>query len=223
MQKKKFRLLLPALAALALGACDGGTGSDTGRVSIRLVDAPGDLAEAWVQIDEIYLQGASEADSTGGRLQLAGSSDTYYNLLDLTNGQFAPLVNNAVVPSGTYSKLRIVVGEAYVVTEDGEVYATSGAMLPAGTTKTGTLNRTRGKASGYQVTIPGGLTVDGDSKIAVLDFDVNQSFGHVAGNSGQYIMHPAFTVTEIALAAGITGTVTATGITFPACGGAATD
>jgi hypothetical protein len=228
MNSKNGKLLLPLLAGtLLLGACEsgsGGTGDGSGKVTVRLVDAPGDVKEARVQIQEIYLQGASESDSTAGRLQLAGSSDTYYDLLTLGSGSFAEVVKDAVVPAGTYSLLRIRIGEAYVVTKDGKVYATAGAALPAGLAAAGELQRTRGKSSGYQATFAdGALTVDGDSRILVLDFDVANSFGHVAGSSGKFVMNPHFTVTQASLSGSIRGTVSAAGVTFPACGGAATD
>lgn len=224
---KGTKFLLPLLAAAALGACDGGTGSGSSRVSIRLVDAPGDFKEVKVQITELYLQRESEADSTAGRLTLATDTSTYFDLLALVGGAGADLVRDAVIPAGTYSQLRVRVGDAYVVTRDGRVYATPGARLPAGMTATGTINLTSGKsrASGYKIRFPGpGLTVDGDSRIVALDFDVARSFGHVAGKSGQLILNPQFTVTQVQLSGGISGLVTpAAGVVFPACGGAATD
>ncbi len=224
---KGTRFLLPLLAAAALGACDGGTDSGSSRVSIRLVDAPGDFKEVKVQITELYLQGESESDSTSGRLTLATDTATYFDLLTLVGGAGADLVKDAVIPAGTYSQLRVRVGDAYVVTRDGKVYATPGARLPAGMTATGTINLTSGKsrASGYKIRFPGaGLTVDGDSRIVALDFDVARSFGHVAGKSGQVILNPQFTVSQVQLSGGISGLVTpAAGVAFPACGGAATD
>lgn len=222
---KRTRLLGSVLAgALALAACDSGSESNSGRVSIRLVDAPGDFKEVRVQIREVYLQRTSESDSTAGRLPLQADTATYYDLLALVGGNAASLVQNAVVPAGTYGALRIRVGDAYVITKDNKVYATQGAVLPAGLVATGRVNTTRGKSSGYQVRFPGsGLVVDGESTIAVLDFDVARSFGHVAGNSGQLILNPQFTVTEVALSGGISGAVTVSGAVFPTCGGAATD
>ena len=224
---KGTRFLLFLFAAAALGACDGGTDSGSSRVSIRLVDAPGDFKEVKVQVTELYLQRESESDSTAGRLTLATDTSTYFDLLALVGGAGADLVTEAVIPAGTYSQLRVRVGDAYVVTRDGRVYATPGARLPAGMTATGTINLTSGKsrASGYKIRFPGpGLTVDGDSKLVALDFDVARSFGHVAGKSGQLILNPQFTVTQVQLSGGISGLVTpAAGVTFPACGGAATD
>lgn len=225
---KATRFLLPFLAVAALGACDdGGTGSASNRVSVRLVDAPGDFKEVKVQVTELYLQRESENDSTSGRLSLATDTTTYFDLLALVGGAGADLVKDAVIPAGTYSQLRVRVGDAYVVTRDGKVYATPGARLPAGMTATGTINLTSGKsrASGYRVRFPGeGLVVDGESRIVVLDFDVARSFGHVAGKSGQVILNPQFSVSQAQLSGGISGVVTpASGVTLPACGGAATD
>jgi hypothetical protein len=219
-----MRFILPLLAVAALGACESGTGTDRARVSVRLVDAPGNFREAHVQITGIYLQRESDSDSTSGRLTLAGPANTYYNLLALTNGNFAALVRDAVIPAGTYNIVRVKVGDAYVVTKDGKVYATDGAQLPAGVAATGRINTTRGKSSGYQIRFPGrGLVVESDAKILALDFDVARSFGVVAGNSNQLVLNPSFTVTNVEISGGIAGTVSATGVTFPACGGAGTD
>ena len=221
---KCTRFLLPLLAVAALGACGDSIGSDSARVSIRLVDAPGNLREAHVQITEIYLQRGSDSDSTSGRLTLAQPVNTYYNLLSLTNGNFAALVQDAVIPAGTYNILRVKVGDAYVITRDGKVYATEGAQLPANVTATGRINTTRGRSSGYQIKFPGqGLVVESDAKILALDFDVARSFGVVAGNSNQLVLNPSFTVTSVELSGGIAGAVSTAGVTFPACGGGATD
>jgi hypothetical protein len=221
----RIKYVLPILAAVALGACDGSTGTDGARVSIRLVDAPGDFKEVRVQIADLYLQRSSETDSLGGRLPLNRDSLTYYDLLALTNGNAAELVKDATIPAGTYSVLRVRVGEAYVVTRDGKVYATAGAVLPAGLTRFGTIQLTNGKSSGYRVRFPGeGLKVESETRVVALDFDVARSFGHVAGRSGQIVLNPQFTVTSVALSGGISGTVTpVAGLVFPACGGAPTD
>jgi len=216
------RILLP-LAALALAACsDSTSGNGPALVSIRLHDAPGDLKEAWVKVEQVSLQGTSSADSTSGKVVLMNTPTGWLNLTQLTGSNFATPVNGAQVPAGTYSQLRFVVCEAYVVTQAGAVYATSGAALPAGVTSTGSLQVPSGCQSGLKVKLPGGgVTLESGSTVMSVDFDVSQSFGHVAGQSGKWVMHPVMTATELSFSAGIGGTVSlAAGVTLPTCGGA---
>ncbi len=222
--RKRSLLLLPLAAALALGACDGGgTGSDSSRVSIRLKDAPGDLAEAWVRIDRIYLQGRSSADSLDGRVEFPLTTSDWIDLTDLSGANFREIVSGFVVPAGSYSQLRVVVCEAYVVTDGGDVYATDDAELPAGVSADGELRIPSGCSSGFKVKLPGGnVELEDDAEILLVDFDVSQSFGHQAGNSGAWIMRPVMTATSIEFSGGIAGTVAVgTGVTLPSCGGAA--
>jgi hypothetical protein len=222
---KFAKYLTPILAAAALAACDSGTSSNTSRVTIRLHDAPGDLAEAWVKVDRVYLQGTSSADSTSGRVDLLTTQTGWINLSDLTGTNFSTIVSGVTVPAGSYSQLRFVVCEAYVVTESGDVYSTSDATLPTGVTSDGQLRIPSGCQSGFKVKLPGGsVDLENDSQILSVDFDVSQSFGHQAGNSGAWVMHPVMTATDVGFSGGITGTVAlATGVTLPTCGGVAND
>jgi hypothetical protein len=219
------KILIPLAAALALGACGSdGTGSNGARtVSIRLHDAPGDLKEAWVKVSQVSLQGTTAADSMSGKVVLLDSQTDWLNLTSLSGGSFATLVNNAQVPAGSYSQLRFVVCEAYVVTKTGQVYATPGATLPAGVTATGSLQVPSGCQSGLKVKLPGGSVNLGEtSQILSVDFDVSQSFGHQAGNSGKWVMHPALTATAIGFSGNIAGNVAlGSGVALPACGGGA--
>ena len=222
MTKKHGRLALPLLAALAMAACDGTGASGGARVSIRLTDAPGDLKEAWVRVDRIYLQGGPADSAGGGRVDLLATRTDWVDLLTLSGGRTAELVNGAVVPAGSYSELRFVVCEAYVVTKDGAVYATPDAQLPAGVSATGQLVVPSGCASGVKVKFPADAPVEleNESTILTVDFDVSQSFGHQAGNSGKWIMHPVMHATAVGFSGGIAGTVAvAQGVTLPTCGG----
>jgi hypothetical protein len=227
MTRKHGKLFLSALAALAMAACDrNGTGSGgPARVSVRLTDAPGDLKEAWVKIDRIYLKGGP-ADSTGngsGGVDLLTTATGWVDLLTLSGGRTAELVSGTPVPAGRYSEMRLVVCQAYVVEKDGDVYATSGAELPAGVTADGTLQIPSGCSSGFKIKFSGDEPVElaSESTMMTVDFDVSQSFGHQAGNSGRWIMHPVLHATAMGFAGGIGGTVAvAQGVTLPTCGGA---
>ena len=224
MKTKHGKLALSLLAALAVAACDGGTGGNgTSRVSIRLTDAPGDLEEAWVKVDRIYLKGGADSIN-GGTVDLLTTKTDWVNLLELSGGRTAELVNGTVVPAGRYSELRFVVCEGYVVTREGEVYASRDAVLPAGVTADGTLQMPSACSSGFKVKFPADSSVNlaSESTIMTVDFDVSQSFGHQAGNSGRWVMHPVLHATSVGFAGGIGGTVAvAQGVTLPTCGGAA--
>lgn len=225
MTKKHGRLALPLLAALAMAACDGGTGGNgDARVSIRLTDAPGDLKEARVRIDRIYLKGGPADSAHGGSVDLLTTRTDWVDLLTLSGGRTAELVNGAVVPAGRYTELRMVVCEAYVVEKDGDVYATRNATLPAGVTADGELHIPSGCSSGFKIKFQGdeAVELESESTMMTVDFDVSQSFGHQAGNSGRWIMHPVLHATAVGFAGGIGGTVAvAQGVTLPTCGGAA--
>lgn len=224
MIKKHGRRALPLLAALAMAACDGGgTGANgDARVSIRLTDAPGDLREAWVKIDRIYLKGGEADSANGGSVDLLTAGTDWVDLLTLSGGRTAELVNGAVVPAGRYSELRLVVCEAYVVSAAGDVYATGDAELPAGVTADGTLQIPSGCSSGIKVKFAGdAVELESESTVMTVDFDVSQSFGHQAGNSGRWIMHPVVHATSVGFAGGISGAVgVAQGVALPTCGGA---
>jgi uncharacterized protein DUF4382 len=185
--RHSIAVLVPTL----LLAC-GGQG--TGRISVLLTDAPADFKAAVVTITEIDLVGS------GGTTVLSNTKVTT-NLLTLANDT-AQLVDSAVVPSGTYTQLRFVITGGYVevVQPDGSsiIYASSPDYegLPEGAVVGGTLRMPSYAESGLKVDL-GNLTVGTDSKVVLVDFDVSQSFGHVAGASGAWVMHPVMTATEL--------------------------
>ena len=212
----RIRLALAALSVLALAACsdddNGGSSGDTTRLSIQLTDAPGDISAAVVTISEIYLQGSE------GRTVLR-DQDTTLDLIDLANAT-ADMVDDAVVPQGTYEQLRFVITGAYIsVEEDGgqKVYASSTdyAVLPAGTVVDGDLQTPSFSTSGVKVILPGDqLALDTDQKILLVDFDVSQSFGKAAGNSGQWVMSPVIKGADITVSGGLVVNATlASGVT----------
>lgn len=191
-----------AVAALPLAGCSDmvatpNTSATDGTVSIQLTDAPGDFQAAVVTISDIYLQGSptdsATADSTGGRVHLLSEPITT-NLLTLSDS-VVDLVQGATVPAGTYSQLRFVVDGGYIVVDNGDgtsrVYATPDYSVPDTLQATGTLKCPSCAQSGIKVTMPGSLTVNGDENLVLVDFNVPDSFGHQAGKSGKWIMHPS--------------------------------
>ena len=193
-------LLAVALAALA-GCGDGAGPGGTTALSIKLTDAPGDVQHAFVTITEINLTGE------GGKVVLR---DTPYttDLLTLA-GTTADLVVDADVPSGTYAQLRFVISGACIAVENegggSDIYTTTGYdPAPCGGAATGVLQAPSYAQSGLKVLLDeAALTIEGPQMILLVDFDVEQSFGHVAGQSGTWVMHPVVTGGEIESGPGV--------------------
>lgn len=199
-----MRTLRRAMAASLLGLLAACGSSQTGKVSVRLMDASGDVKAAVVTIAEIDLVGS------GGTTVLS-TTETTTDLLTLANDT-ALLVDGVDVPAGTYSQLRFVITGGYVEVEQADgssiIYASSPdyAGLPTEAVVGGKLQMPSYAQSGLKVDLPGGLVVGAKARIVLVDFNVQQSFGHVAGHSGMWVMHPVATATDFEL----TGTVNVT-------------
>ncbi|HYG70136.1 MAG TPA: DUF4382 domain-containing protein, partial [Anaeromyxobacteraceae bacterium] len=109
MVKTASRLLAGTLAVL-LAACGGN--DDTGTVTLKLTDAPGDFTAAVVTIEKVYLAGGDETDAPVVLFEGKRTVD----LLSLAN-ETTDLVTDAVVPSGRYGQLRFVITGGYVAVE----------------------------------------------------------------------------------------------------------
>ncbi len=188
---RRVACLLLGAAGLLAGCSDGAGPAGTTALSIKLKDAPGDVQHAVVTIAGINLTG------TNGKLVLTSSPVTT-DLLTLASST-ADLVSGADVPSGTYSELRFLISGACLAVENesggSDIYTTTGydAELCGGTA-TGVLQAPSFAQSGLKVTMDAGaLTLTGGEKILLVDFDVSQSFGKAAGQSGQWTMHPVVT------------------------------
>ena len=191
-----WRNLFTALAVvLLLAGCSGdgsGPGGETARVTLLLTDAPGDITTAMVTIEEIYLQGGE-----GGRVVLMDEPVTT-DLLTLASST-QTLLEDVEVPAGTYSQLRFVISGAYIEVErDGgatEFFASVSDYegLPENATVAGLLIMPSLNSSGLKVNFPGSLTLEEGETTLLVDFDVAESFGKEAGQSGKWVMHPVIT------------------------------
>lgn len=214
-----------AFGFLALGtiaSCGGpSTAGGTPRFSVRLTDAPGNVTAAVVTIAEIDLQGSH------GSTVLMNTPVT----TDLTKlaGSTAELVKQAVVPPGTYAQLRFVITGAYIQVDNGDgtssIYASSPdyAGLPSGAHVTGTLQMPSFGQSGLKVNLPASdARLTQGEKVVLVDFNVSQSFGQAAGQSGMWVMHPVVKATDFEVTGGLTVNVTLDpSVTMPTVNGTA--
>jgi hypothetical protein len=200
IQRRTSMKRLTSLALLGLAAC-GGQG--TGKISLMLTDAPGDFKAAVVTITQINLVGS------GGETTL--SNDV------------SALVHDAVVEAGTYTELDFVISGGYIEVANSvggtTIFASSPTYegLPPGAIVGGTLKMPSFRTSGLKVSLPDGhVTVGTESKVLLVDFDVQQSFGHEAGGSGSWVMHPVMTATDFLLSGNLSVTLKlGSGVTLP--------
>lgn len=223
-QRRRLAILPLLILALVVASCDGGnkfTGNaNPAEVSVLLTDAPGDVAAVWIDVERIYLQGlASEGEEDGsGRADLVTEPTGLIELTSLA-GTTEELAADVDVEPGTWSQLRFVIRGAVLETEGGDVFTFGGAQHPDGLEATGSLNCPSCAQSGLKVAFPGGLVLDGgENATLVLDFDVTQSFGHQAGQSGMWVMHPVIIAGEMEDQGSISGTVAlGTDVEIPEC------
>jgi hypothetical protein len=184
------------LTAIAPLGCDSTGSMGTGRVSLLLTDAPGDVLAAVVTVSQVNLQGDDgsavvlDTPFTTDLLTLAGTTMTLAKDVDIDNGRF--------------SELRFVITGGFVEVDNGDgttsIFASSPSYpaLPAGAVVTGSLKMPSFAQSGLKVKLPGnGLVINDDDHILLVDFDASQSFGHLAGNSGMWVMHPVVVAREL--------------------------
>lgn len=223
-------LPLSLVAALAMATgCESSTdldgSEDATTFSVYLTDAPGEVADVWVEIADVRLVGADMP------ISILDEPTGLINLLEL-EGTSMVLVDAAGVEPGSYSQLRFVLSGAVLETIDGQVFTLGGAEHPDGLPTTGTLQCPSCGQSGLKVNFAGGLEIGEGGNAAMVDFDVSQSFGRQAGQSGRWVMRPVIqgVITEPGTTVPVTGTiqgqvVLATDgagdpIQIPACGGA---
>jgi len=224
-----FLLGLPAL--LILPSCeDDGTGpsEDRSSLSVFLTDAPGDVEAVWVELLGLTAQGGE-----GGPMELLAEPTGLVLLTDLVGTVQLLSVSTDLDPT-TFNQLRLLIGDAVLQSTEGVVYVKGDPDLPAGLeeAETGQLQCPSCSQTGIKVKVPNDeVELEDEDAALVLDFDVAQSFGHKAGNSGKWVMHPVIHGTlvkdedgdgsvldDLGLSRSIAGSVTlASGITIPEC------
>lgn len=189
-----------ALSAVLLAAASGcgGSSSGSGKISVHLMDAPGDYQEVNVDVQEIQINGPQGWQSLG-------TVDRVINLLDLTNGVTTTLVNEFGIEAGHYTQLRMILGSRNTVLLKGETTAVP-LKVP----------------SGMQTGIKLNVNFDvepGTTKDVFIDFNADRSvFVHQAGMSGQYILRPVVFCYAEVVTGSISGTVTDSATGLPVVG-----
>lgn len=208
MKKVNFRSIL-ILAVMFVGilfaACQDeyNNESTTGKLKIQLTDAPfpTDLvAEANVTITKIEVRKANQEEEAGNPFITLSEEEMSFNLLELTNGVTAGLVD-LEIEAGSYDLVRLYVSEASIKLSDETVHS---LKVPSGA------------QTGIKIFIDpaievaGGLTTD-----LLLDFDVSKSFklqGNIDSPAGikGFIFTPVIKASNLSTTGSLFGNITDT-------------
>ncbi|MFA8433100.1 MAG: DUF4382 domain-containing protein [Marinifilaceae bacterium] len=204
MKKVNFRALLVlmlAVVGLTFAACqsEDSNVSTSGKLSIQLTDAPfpTDLvAQANVTINKIEIRKTNEED--GNPFVTLSEEEKSFNLLDLTNGVTASLVD-LEIEAGSYDLIRLYVADASVKLSDGTEFD---LKVPSGA-QTGIKI-----FIDPSIEVAGGLTAE-----LLLDFNVAKSFvaqGNISSPAGIKGFHfqPVIKASNLSTAGRLMGKVT---------------
>jgi hypothetical protein len=161
----------------------------TAHISIKLVDGPGDYDKVFVDVVDIMIKMNDDSEGDEGWVSVGANAGTY-DLLELTGGQNAVLVDDYEVLAGELSQIRLVLGENnYVVKGEDEF----------------TLKTPSAQQSGLKLKVNQTLEA-GFLYGFVLDFDVAKSIVD-AGNSDNIILKPVLSASLEAASGIIQGVI----------------
>lgn len=171
------KVLLLAAGALAAASCADSTGSGSGRLTVRLTDAPFPFSsvsrvDVFVVRVDAKLAATTDAEASN-ETQMSGwttiaTPNAIVNLLDLSNGTTTNL-GEATVPTGTYKGFRLIIDPAQssVTLKDG---SKPSIIWPSAA------------RTGIKVVLDQPVSLTENGSVMVLDFDVGRSFV-MRGNS----------------------------------------
>jgi hypothetical protein len=198
---KKIKFFIFTLILISFYSCSNSE-TDTNKmegvapkISVRLVDAPGDFKAVNVEVVDVMIKMDDDGDGEGGWMSLDVQNATV-NLLDFTGGISQVLVDRFPIPVGTLSQMRLVLGDGntIVIENDSEEDIEYDLKTPSA--------QQSGLKLKVNTVIEEGFTYD-----FILDFDVEKSIV-IAGNSGNIILKPVLYVSTEVTSGIIEGTVT---------------
>ncbi len=179
---KKINLFVLSILVVSFYSCnDDSTGENatgdinqdgTTNISIKLVDAPGDYDNVFIDVEDVMIKVNDDSEDDNGWVSV-GANAGVYDLLELTGGLNVVLIDDYEVSSGVLNQIRLVLGENNSVVIDGETFP---------------LNTPSAQQSGLKIKINQELE-SGFTYNFVLDFNVDSSIV-VAGNSGNINLKP---------------------------------
>lgn len=202
---ENIKRLLPLLSllissALLFSTCDVSNSGQTGTIEVKMVDAPGDFQAVAVDIQRIRIHQSetAEMDSSASDEEAANNGwvtvmdeSAVINLLTLRNGNEVTL-GNTELEAGTYTQLRLILGNENEVVVDGQPFELTIPDQPQ---------------SGIKLDINATIK-EGQNHIMLIDFDVARSI--VQNETGGYTLKPVFRAVNLNETGSIAGVVNPT-------------
>lgn len=224
MIRRISRAVLGSLLGIAaVAACSDTIGSNTGKLTVKLTDAPFPFADvSRVDIFVVRIDArtstASDAEitdaSSGGWTTIA-SPNAAINLLSLQGGVTTNL-GTTTLATGNYNAFRLILDtqKSTITLKDGTVLTGgSGIVFPSAA------------QTGIKINLDAPIQVTQDSSVMILDFDVGSSFvmrGNSIKNNG-LLFKPVIRAVATELTGVLTGSVRSGSATGPAVAGATVD
>lgn len=193
------------IASFTLAACGSSGGPDEekiGLVTIGITDAPVDEVSAVV----VEFTGVTLKPSSGDEIIITFDAPKNFDLLTLTGGLTAELLQETEVPVGTYNWVRLAVNAEFDSVFD------SWAMTPAGQVE---LRVPSGGNSGLKL-VSGFTVTQNQSTNLVIDWDLRKALTDPLGQPG-FHLRPALRVTDLASYGALTGTLAEALVTDESC------
>ncbi len=204
---KKVFLLLLVIASAGFFACNKTADDQTGRLVVKVTDAPfpiENIEYANVTINKVELREECDGICDENPFVVVSEEAVTVNLLDLRNG-VTELLADIDIPQGNYDLVRLYIDEASLKVIGGEEYS---VKVPSG------------DKTGIKVFIEPSLVIEGGiTSELLLDFDLSRSFvlrgnpNSPAGING-FIFKPVIRPANMSVAGRIEGTVSDTTETF---------
>ena len=168
---------------------NGSSAQGTSRMSVKLVDAPGDYDAVFIDVRDVVIKYNGGNDE----VSIGNVNAGIYDLLELTGGVSVLLVDDEL-PSGSISQIRLILGDSNTIVVDGQTFP---------------LNTPSAQQSGLKIqvneTLEAGIFYE-----FILDFDVDKSI--VALGNGGYNLKPVIRANTVAESGSISGNVVPVGI-----------
>jgi len=209
---KYFLTILLVISTLMVTACstsdDNGSGAteDTGTLILKLTDAPVDnenLTGVYIAINEIEVN-RSASDEANWTTVREYDEPLVYNLLELTNGNFASL-GEFELTAGQYNQIRFLLE----IQEHGDSPPTTpGSYVEFSDATTEPLFVPSGGQTGYKAVGAFEVPVNGEVEVTV-DFNLRKAL-HVTGqgNNQRYILKPTLRLIVDSQSGNVSGTIT---------------